>query len=77
MPSTGCADLETVLFDLGHSYGVGGAAYPKYEPIYLFKDGKSGLCADLASVYWDSKDDLIGGVPDAIWIGGRGYTLED
>jgi hypothetical protein len=208
--SSGSEKLETVQFRLGYSYGVGGAVYPKYEPLYFFKNGQSCLCADLApgdvdlqvlarsrpkdigrwrkagrnyeitesdgdtkeiktsvgppatlpggrlqgrygsisgggntafggsttviaskdydfrsdgtfyqesfggggnrtvtagsqrnqvgrwtlsgatltleypsgervrtSVYWDSKGDLVGGVPDAIWIGGRGYTLED
>ena len=42
------ADLERVVFDLSYSYGVGGAVYPKYAPLYLFKDGGACRCADLA-----------------------------
>lgn len=46
--STGSFEPEHVLFDLSYSYGVGGAAYPRYRPIYLFSDGRSCLCPDLA-----------------------------
>lgn len=29
------------------------------------------------SAYWSSKGDLVNGVPDVIWIGGKSFTLED
>ncbi|MEL6782311.1 MAG: lipocalin family protein [Pseudomonadota bacterium] len=40
--------IERVLFDLSYSYGVGGAIYPKYSPMYLFKGGGACNCADIA-----------------------------
>jgi len=42
-------DLERVLFDLSYSYGIGGAFYPKYTPVYLFKSGDACRCADIAA----------------------------
>lgn len=29
------------------------------------------------SVFWSARGDLVDGVPDAIWIGGKAYSLED
>lgn len=40
--------VEKVVFDLSYSYGVGGAVYPKYTPLYLFKGGGACRCSDLA-----------------------------
>lgn len=40
--------IEEVVFDLSYSYGVGGAVYPKYTPLYLFKGGAACRCSDLA-----------------------------
>lgn len=40
--------VEHVLFDLNYVGGIGGAFYPKYTPVYLFKGGEVCNCADLA-----------------------------
>lgn len=40
--------MENVVFDLSYSYGVGGAVYPKYTPLYLFEGGTACRCSDLA-----------------------------
>ncbi|MEL6860777.1 MAG: hypothetical protein AAGL11_02985 [Pseudomonadota bacterium] len=45
---TSSAAMEKVVFDLSYSYGVGGAVYPKYAPLYLFKGGAACRCSDLA-----------------------------
>ena len=40
--------IERVLFELNYVSGIGGAFYPQYAPVYLFKTGEACRCADLA-----------------------------
>lgn len=47
-PPTGSGKIDRVLFDLSYVGGVGGAFYPKYTPVYLFRNGEACRCADLA-----------------------------
>lgn len=48
MAQISASPVEHVLFDLSYVGGIGGAFYPKYTPVYLFKGGEVCNCADLA-----------------------------
>jgi hypothetical protein len=41
--------LSRVVFDLDYVGGVGGYTYPRYEPVYLFSDGRACRCAEYAA----------------------------
>lgn len=47
-PPAGSGKIDRVLFDLSYVGGIGGAVYPKYTPVYLFRNGEACRCADLA-----------------------------
>lgn len=40
--------VERVVFDLDYQYGVGGAAYPVYKLVVLFRDGTACQCLESA-----------------------------
>ncbi|MEO0365390.1 MAG: hypothetical protein AAF265_07865, partial [Pseudomonadota bacterium] len=54
--------LGRVVFDLDYVGGVGGATYPRYEPVYLFAGGHACRCSEWAAT--DVTTDVLNAQPD-------------